>query len=91
MVATNEIPEVVMADGTVGALQTQRWAREGHVEPTVKERRKILFKKLELSGLESWTQENKERALNLLAEYHDVFALEVVKWGAPKLQITRSR
>ena len=31
---------------------------------------------LELSGLKSWTEENKERALDLLAEYHDIFALE---------------
>ena len=57
MVATNEVSDVVVADGTVGALQTQRWAREGCVEPTVKERRKIFFKKLELSGLKSWTGE----------------------------------
>ena len=35
-----------------------------------------MLKKLELSGLKSWTEENKERALNLLAEYHDIFALE---------------
>ena len=35
-----------------------------------------MFKKLELSGLESGTEENKERALNLLAEYHDIFTLE---------------
>ena len=76
MVAANEVPEMVVADGAVGALQIRRGAKEGHVELTIKERRKILFKKLELSGLESWTEENKERALNLLAEYHDIFALK---------------
>ena len=81
MVAANEVPEMVVADGTVRALQTQRWAKEGHVELTVEERRKILFKKLELSGLESWTEENKERDLNLLAEYHDIFALEDGEMG----------
>ena len=43
---------------------------------TVKERRKVLFKKLELSGLKSQIEENKEKALNLLAEYHDIFALK---------------
>ena len=52
------------------------WAKEGHAKPTVEERRKILFEKLELSGLESWMEENKEKALNLLAKYHDIFALE---------------
>ena len=45
MVATNEVPEMVVADGAVGALQTRRWAKEGSVELTVEERRKILFKK----------------------------------------------
>ena len=40
-----------------------------------------MFEKLELSGLESWTEENKERALNLLAEYHDIFALEDRQMG----------
>ena len=40
MVAANEVPETVVADGTVGALQTRRWAKEGHVELTIEERRK---------------------------------------------------
>ena len=77
MVAANE----VVADGAVGALQTQRWAKEGHVKLIIKERRKILFEKLEISGLESWTEENEERALNLLAKYHDIFALEDGEMG----------
>ena len=40
-----------------------------------------MFKELELSGLESWIEENKERALNLLAEYHDIFTLEDGEMG----------
>ena len=40
-----------------------------------------MFEKLELSGLESWAEENKERALNLLAEYHDIFTLEDGEMG----------
>ena len=40
-----------------------------------------MFRKLELLGLESWTEENKERALNLLADYHDIFALEDGEMG----------
>ena len=39
MVTANEVPGKVVADGTVGTLQTHRWAKEGHVE----ERRKVLF------------------------------------------------
>ena len=46
MVATNEVPEMVVANGAVGALQTWRWAKEGHAELDIKERRKILFEKL---------------------------------------------
>ena len=56
-------------------------AKEGHAKFTVEDRRKTLFKKLELSGLESWTEENKERALDLLAEYHDIFTLEDGEMG----------
>ena len=81
MVATNEVPEMVVANGAVGALQTWRWAKEGQAKLTVGERRKILFKKLALLGLKSWTEENKERALNLLAEYHDIFTLEDGRMG----------
>ena len=40
-----------------------------------------MFKKLELSSLKSWTGEKKERALNLLVEYHDIFALEDGEMG----------
>ena len=45
------------------------------------ERTKVLFDKLKLSGLESWTEENKDKALNLIAEYHDIFALEAGEIG----------
>ena len=75
---------MVVADGVVGALRTQRWAREGRVKLTVEEKRKILFEKLEPSSLKSWTEENKERALNLLAKYHDIFALECGEMGCTK-------
>ena len=44
-------------------------------------KRKILFEKLELSGLKSWMEENKEKALNLLVEFHDIFALEDREMG----------
>ena len=81
MVAANEVPKMVVTNGAVGALQTERLAKEGRVKLTVKERRKILFEKLELSGLESWTKENKEKTLDLLSEYHDIFTLEDGEMG----------
>ena len=81
MVAANGVLETVVGDGTGEALQTQRWAKESHAELIVEERRKVLFEKLELSGLESWMKENKEKALNLLAEYHAIFTLEDEEMG----------
>ena len=55
-----------------------------------------MFEKLELSGLESWMEENKERALDLLAEYHDIFALEDGEMGCTeaakhKIEVTDSK
>ena len=77
---------MVVADGTVGALQSERWAKEGHVKLTIEERRKILFKKLELSGLESCTEENKEiYLLNAMTSLH----WKMEKWGALRLPNTR--
>ena len=40
-----------------------------------------MFERLELSGLKSWTEETKERALDFLAKYHDIFALEDGEMG----------
>ena len=48
MVAANEVPETVVADGMVGALQTHRWAKEGCIGLSVEERRKVLFEKPQL-------------------------------------------
>ena len=74
MVATNEVSEMVVANGAVGG---QGRSCQTHCRGE----KKILVKKLELLGLESWTEENKERALNLLAEYHDIFTLEDGEMG----------
>ena len=43
-----------------------------------------MLEKLKLSGLDSWMEENKEKALNLLAEYHNIFALEDGEMGCTK-------
>ena len=91
MVTANEVPGTVVADGTVGTPQTCRWAKEGHAGLFVEDRRKVLFKKLKLSGLESWTEENKDKDLNLLAEYHDIFLLEDGKMGCTKAAEHKSK
>ena len=84
MVAANKVPETMVTDGTEAALQIQRRAKEGCARLTIEKRRKIFFKKLELSGLKSWMEENKEKALNLLAKDHDIFALEDGEMGCTK-------
>ena len=61
IVAANEVPETVVAGGTVGALQTHKWAKKGCTGLSIEERWKLLVKKLKLWGLESWTGENKEK------------------------------
>ena len=63
---------------------------------SIEEHRKVLFDRLELSGLESWTEDNKNKALNLLAEYHDIFALEDGEMGCTeaakhKIEVTDLR
>ena len=85
MVAANEVPGTVVADGTVSALQTCRLTKEGYAGLSVEERRKVLFEKLKLLGLKSWMEENKEKALNLLVEYHDIFMLENGEMGCTKV------
>ena len=57
----------------------------GHAGLSVEERRKVFFEKLKLSGLKSLMEENKEKALNLLAEYHDIFTLEDDEMGCTKV------
>ena len=59
MVATNVTPEKVLLPGTLETLDLPKnnEARQLSIE----ECREKLFKKLDLLGLESWTQENKEK------------------------------
>ena len=84
MVTANEVPGTVVVDGTAATLQTHRWTKEGCAGLSVKERRKVLFEKLKLMGLKSWMEENKEKALNLLVDYHDIFTLEDGEMGCTK-------
>ena len=47
----------------------------------MKERRKLLFEKLDLEGLETWSPKGTVAARELLAEYDDVFSLEPGELG----------
>ena len=79
MVAANVIPDKILLPGTFEALNK---IETNEVQSlSIEERRRKLFEKLDLSGLESWMPENKERALDLLSEFHDIFALKEGEMG----------
>ena len=48
---------------------------------TIRQRHGKLFDELDLSGLDSWAAKLAEKACQLLAEYHDVFLLDLVELG----------
>ena len=48
---------------------------------TVRQKHGKLFDELDLSGLNSWAPELAHAASQLLAEYHDVFSLDLVELG----------
>ena len=48
---------------------------------TFRQRHGKLFNELGLSGLDSWAPELADAAFWLLAEYHDVFSLDLVELG----------
>ena len=58
---------------------------KGNSEEPVADRVKKLFEKLDLSGLDSWPQEDQEKAKKVLEEYQDIFALKDSELGHTKL------
>ena len=68
MVAANEVPKVA------NLLS----AEEPKEQPTLTEAeiQDLLLKKLDLTGLEAWPEDQVEKAHILLKEYHDIFSLE---------------
>ena len=73
MVATNEVPKLT---NLFSAEQTKE-------QPTLTEaeRQDLLLKKLDLSGLEAWPEDQAGKAHSLLKEYHDIFSLEKCDMG----------
>ena len=47
----------------------------------IRQRRGKLFDELDLSGLDTWAPELADEAHQLLAEYHDVFSLDLAQLG----------
>ena len=48
---------------------------------TIRQRHGKLFNELDLSSLDSWDPKVADRACQLLAEYHDVFLLDLAELG----------
>ena len=68
MVTANMIPPADLSSSPVKTSDSGCMSEE--------ERQQMLFKKLHLSGLESWDTKVTKQARSLLAEYHDLFSLE---------------
>ena len=67
MVTANMIPPADLSSSPVKTSDAGRMSEE---------RQRMLFEKLDLSGLESWDAKAAKQARSLLAEYHDLFSLE---------------
>ena len=76
MVTVNMIPPADLGESPIKAADSGRMSEEV--------RQQMLFKKLDLSGLESWSTKAAEQARSLLAEYHDLFSLEKNEIGCIK-------
>ena len=68
MVTANLIPPADLSSSPVKTPDSGRMFKE--------ERQQMFFEKLDLSGLESWSEKAAKQAMSLLAEYHDLFSLE---------------
>ena len=66
-----------------GSLQVQDEACPNPQTPKlmIRQRHGKLFNELDLSGLDSWAPELADKACCLLAEYHDVFSLDLAELG----------
>ena len=63
---------------------------EVHPDPqtpklTIRQRHGKPFDELDLSGLASWAPELVDKAFQLLAEYHDIFSVDLAELGCTHL------
>ena len=68
MVTVNMIPPVDLSSSPVKTSNSGCMSEE--------ERQRMLFEKLDLSGLKTWDAKAAKQARSLLVEYHDLFSLE---------------
>ena len=77
MVATNQVPRVI---NTISAERPNNLSTLMEADQQA-----LLLDKLDLSGLDTWPQEQAEKACSLLREYHDIFSLEKQDMGHTKV------
>ena len=87
MYAGDLVPEKTLFPGTLEALDAVEVPRPpvDEAKLTPEERKKKVLEDLDLSGLEKWRERTKERALNLVAEYNDIFSLDKGEIGCTNL------
>ena len=76
MVTANMILPADLSSSPVETSDSRRMSEE--------ERQRMLFEKLDLSGLETWDAKAAKQARSLLVEYHDLFSLEKNEIGRTK-------
>ena len=74
--------QLVLKTPKPGSLPLQDEAPEPQTPKLmIRQRHSKLFDELDLSSLDSWAPELADKACQLLAEYHDVFSLDLVELG----------
>ena len=76
MVTANMIPPADLGSSPVKTSDSGCMSEE--------ERQRMLFEKLDLSGLESWDAKTAKQVRSLLVKYHDLFSLEKNEIGHTK-------
>ena len=83
VVAGNEVPPVEVIPRTLEKLNEIQGIQQ--TKMMVEQRKKVLFRQLDLSGLDKWSDGNQVAAWGLLAEYHNAFSLEPGELGCMDL------
>ena len=83
VVAANVMPPVEVTPRTLERLDDIHGIQQTRM--MVKQRKELLFQKLDLSGLDKWSDGNQVAAQALLAEYHNILSQESGELGCTDL------
>ena len=87
MSAGDAVPDRIMMPGTMESLEEKEVSesKDDKEHLTPEQRRNKILEDLDLSGIDDWRPENKERALDLITEYNDIFSLQKGELGCTNL------